>query len=442
MQTASTEFVPLLALVPPTSRSPFDRDAPTAPMYLSSRPKSAFATDAITNLASSIIELKGSRKTASDEYRLALGAMVAELVRAASYNPPLGCFRPLRAGDFPSGGIGYTPFKRALEDMKRHGYASTIDGEPAWRDRLGTVTRVFVTPKLTDHLATHGITVADRDRHFQYSPAMDDIPPIQLRASSKKPWFNDGRGKLIDVAMSDPAVSTFADQIGRLNEYLHQQCIVGPGGERMDIALYRGFNLGDEPGHGYKKGGRVYAAYQGIKRKDRNLITINDQPTVEVDISACFLTLVHYLLGRPFFSDSDPYAGPSPHRDIVKAWVNLTIGYSAYHKRWPPEAIKKLEENGHMNVKERYPMATTKEEILKYLPIISDWVDSGYTWADLFFIESEIMIDAVERLALVHDIPALPIHDGIRVPVENTSLVKNVISESFIRLTGIIPLIK
>ncbi len=443
MQTAPIEPVASLALVAPTNPSPFDREAPTERMYLTSRVQSTTAESAIAALEANIIELQGNRTKASESYLVALGAMVAELLRAASHDPPRGCFRSLRSGDFTGIGVGYQPFRRALDDMERHGYATLDEGEPWWKSaaREGKVTRIFVTPRLTDFMACNGITVADRYRHFKYQRAMHDVPPIQLRAASTRKWPHVVRGRKMRVDYTNPTVTHYADQIRQINHYLCQHSIIGPGGEKMDIALYRSFNLGDQPGHDYKKGGRVYATYQSIARDKRSSITINGQPTVEVDISTCFLTLLHYFLNKPFSNVSDPYAGPSHHRAIVKAWVNLTIGYSDYHSRWPKKILKKLAKKGHFDVPKRFPIQSIKDEILTYIPIVREWVDSEYTWADLFMLESQIMIDAVICLIKDHDVPAMLLHDAIRIPDVKAALVKGVIQDSFLKHTGIIPIV-
>jgi hypothetical protein len=410
-------------------------------MYLTSRPKSALATSVITELASSIIELKGACKAASPEYTTALGAMIAELFRAAAYNPPRACFRPLKTASFTDCAVGQRPFARALKDLCRHGFATMKKGESEWGTREGTVTRIHLTPKLTHYLAARGITVAERFRHFTYQLAMEDIPPIQLRATTKKEWPRVFRGTKMKVEYSSATVAIHAQQMRSINSYLSKQTIIDHEGVRLDIALRRIFNLGDQPGHGYNKGGRAYDGYQNIRREDRKLITINGRDTVEVDISACFLTLLHYLLGKPFSAAVDPYAGPDLPRDIVKAWVNLTIGHSAYHRRWPGETISKLEEKGHANVSKCYPIRSVREVILAHIPIVAEWVESTFTWADLFRIESQIMLDATQRLAKEHDIPAMPMHDALKVPSGSQSVVRKVIIEEFHHHTGLIPII-
>lgn len=444
MQSSPTLTIPALPLVAPASSNPVDRDAPTAPMHLTSRPRSVGAIQSIESLAAIIIELKGRQTKGSGEYHHALGAMVADLLRAAAHEPPLGCFRSMRAGDFTGGPVGYQPFKRALGDMERHGYVTLKEGKPWWdsESRRGTVTRVHITPKLTDYLATYGITAANPYRHFVYEMASETVPPIQLRASSAKCGPDRIQGRRMKVDYTHSKVAAYADQIRRINAFIGQHTVLDKVGNKLDIALYRSFNMGNIAGHNYAKGGRVYAAYQNIKREDRDGITFDGQATVEVDISACFLTLAHFLLDRPFCNVDDPYAGPAPERSIVKSWVNLSIGYSGFHSRWPTETIKKFAERGIADVPKRYPIRLLKDDILPHLPIIKEWVDSEYTWADLFMLESEIMIDAVDRLARDHRCLALPVHDALRVSTSKAQLARTLIRESFIKHTGINPIIK
>lgn len=234
-----------------------------------------------------------------------------------------------------------------------------------------------------------------------------------------------------------PAVTNHANQIRAINGYLSKQTLIDNDGVVLDIALRRIFNLGDQSGHGYNKDGRAYESYQSIKRENREHITINGHKTIEVDISACFLTLLHFLLGHAFCSTTDPYAGPDLPRDIVEAWVNLTIGHSNYHKRWPKETISKLEEKGYVDVSKIYPMTAVRKACLPHFPIVSEWVESSYSWADLFRLESQIMLDATQRLAEDHNIPALPMHDALRVSVQDSSMTANVIKDEFLKHTGI-----
>lgn len=424
------------------------RDASTVTMYLTARPKSAICIAAIGKLAASIITLKGSRQKASKQYHDALGTIVADLVKASSYAVPRPCYRPLGQRDFTGKagkGIGYEPFTRALNDLEKSGFVNVVRGDRAFRDREGFVTRIFVTPKLTDYLAVQGIAVCERFKHFSYRKHAEDEPPIKLRASSSRKKGKKVHGSKMTVDYKHPLIPIYAEQIKRLNAFIGKQVITGPEEADLDdIALCRVFNCGDEPGHDYRKGGRAYAQYQNIESAKRSEIRINGEEVVEVDISACFLTIAHYLLGLPFDNDVDPYFGPNLPRPIIKAWVNMTLSHGKYHRKWPGDTVDDLEDpkrGGMTDVRRLYPIKAVREETLKHLPIVETWVQSGFSWADLFFVESEIVLSAIDQLALQYDTTALPLHDGIIVSSSSKDISMSVLSKTFLDITDIIPII-
>lgn len=426
-----------------TSTATNEREAPTAPMHLTARPKGAVSQGAIDSLSASIIELKGKRKTPSAQYIQAVGAMVADILRAVSYKPTRPCFRELAAKAFTGMEVGYQPFTRALADMERHGYVAVTKGTCAWKDQPGTVTRIYSTPKLLEFLLSFGITPQSRFTHFTYKRAYEDTPPIQLRASSIRKKKTVTRGRRMKVDYNDSRVKDYAAQIRRINRFLADQAITGPEDADLDdIALYRVFNCGDHPDYKYNKGGRIYGKHQNIERDERHNIRINGHDTIEIDVSACFLTISHHLRERSFSNNRDPYDGPDLPRPIVKAWINMTLSYGNYHSRWPKETLDDLAEQGFDNVRKRHPISKTRKEILKHFPIIDEWCNSPFDWSDLFFIESQIMADLLECLAFDHGITALPIHDAIIIPKQYESVAKAVFSDVFYKYTKIRPIIK
>ncbi len=439
-QNDNTDAEPKTASIPTAAD---ERDAPTAPMHLTARPKGAASLLAIESLSASIIELKGKRKSPSAQYIQAVGAMIADLLRAASYKPTRPCFRELATKAFTGMGVGYQPFTRALVDMERHGYVAVTKGTCAWKDQPGTVTRIYSTPKLLGFLLGFGITPQSRFAHFTYKRAHEDTSPIQLRASSIRKKKKVTRGRRMRVDYSHPTVKDYAAQIRKINRFLADQSFTRPdNADFEDIALYRGFNCGDHPNYEYNKGGRIYGKHQNIERDKRNDILINGHDTIDIDVSACFLTIGHNLLGRAFSNNRDPYEGPELPRPIIKAWINMTLSYGNYHSRWPKDTLDDLAEHGFDNVRKRYPISKIRKEILKHFPIIEEWCNSPFDWADLFFIESQIMTDLLECLAFEHGIAALPIHDAVIIPKQYGSVAKAVFSDMFYKHTKIRPIIK
>lgn len=409
-------------------------------MRLSAKPRSAVALEAVDRLSRQVIQLKGKQKHPSEQYVTAVAAAVADLLTAASHDPIRACWRPLKANSFTDGPVGYDPFIRALADLERNAFVKVDRGVSAWGDRKGFTTRVWITPKLTDHLASYGINPANRRSHFTYKKAAEDVAPIQLRARSIRNGGYINRGKLMKVDWTHPAVIAHSAPIRRLNAFLAGFEITGPSGAGLDdIALYRGFNDGDQADHNYRKGGRTYAAYQSLPRQERASIKINGESTMEVDISACFLTIAYYLLGWPCDPSGDLYTGTSLPRDIVKAWVNLTISNSGYPTRWPTKTAEKLKEKGFHHLSKDFPAKKIKDEICRALPIIPAWCDSEYGWADLHFVESQIMVEAMDRLSSENGIPSLPMHDALRVRRSDADVTASMIKDVFISYTGITP---
>ena len=94
-----------------------------------------------------------------------------------------------------------------------------------------------------------------------------------------------------------------------LNEFLGQHVISGA----MHRWFHRTFNLGDEEGFAWNKGGRLYSdgkgSYQNIPRPERLKMTIDRESVCEIDIRASYLTILHALHRVPFYvsTEVDPY---------------------------------------------------------------------------------------------------------------------------------------
>ena len=420
-----------------------DRDTPTVSMHLTALPRGTASLDAINSLSASIIELRGKHKSPSAQYIRAIGAMIADLIKAACYKPTRPCYRELAAKAFTGMEVGYQPFTRALTDMARHGYVTVIKGNRAWKDQLGTVTRIYSTPKLLEFLLGFGISPQNRFAHFTYKRTYEDTPPIQLRASSIRKKKKVTRGRRMRVDYDHPRVKDYAAQIRRINRFLVDQTITGPNNTNLDdIVLYRGFNCGDQPDYNYTKGGRIYGSHQNIERDKRCQIQINGSDTVEIDVSACFLTIAHYLMGNYFSNNFDPYEGPDLPRPVIKAWINMTLSYGSYHSRWPKETVDDLAEQRLDNVRKHHPISNIRKEILQHFPIIDEWCNSSFDWSDLFFIESQIMADLLDYLAFEHGIAALPIHDSVMIAKKDECIAKAAFSDIFYKHTKIRPIIK
>ena len=61
-------------------------------------------------------------------------------------------------------------------------------------------------------------------------------------------------------------------------------------------------------------------------------------------------------------------------------------------------------------------MMQTEEAACDLLPVMRLWPQSGLSWSNLMFKESESMLFAVRHLIFEEDTPCLPVHDSLIVP--------------------------
>ncbi|WP_156818722.1 hypothetical protein [Sphingomonas sp. Mn802worker] len=273
---------------------------------------------------------------------------------------------------------------------------------------------------------------------------------IQLRATSKRRGKNKLQGKRLKVDWHNPEVKRQAARMRAINAYIASHSVTGPEAGNLDeITLTRIYNQGDQPGHAYRKGGRIYVhggGYQGLKHRElgqRSLIKFDGEDTVEVDISACFLTIAYSLLGMALPATPDPYEGTKLPRPIVKAWMNMTWSNPKFHRNWPNEVVNELEDENAKKVffavRKTFPIKKVRDAIRSTFPVVDAWMESSFTWADLHYRESEIMLEVMETLAFKHNVLSLPVHDSIRVPLAKTKLVEEVIESVFSKHTGFKP---
>jgi hypothetical protein len=117
----------------------------------------------------------------------------------------------------------------------------------------------------------------------------------------------------------------------------------------------------------------------------------------------------------PFDPHRDPYDLPGFDRDKeVKLWTKKALGACG-----PFRGEKQL--------------WGVREAMLARYPVLKGLGSNGITALDLQFHESEIILAALEELRDQHDVAALPIHDGLIVPVGVVELAHGVLVGAFQR---------
>ncbi|MFC0202923.1 hypothetical protein [Novosphingobium soli] len=415
------------------------------------KPNSVESTNLIFFLVEENKPNKGRRSKPSREFTLALGVMVAALLKQASVKIDGYLFRTMNRDSFIHKGLtdipfGYRPFKAVVAGLKAKGYLEVVTGfkESTNIHDQGIATRFRATPKLITLAEQYGIKLSDWASHFTMLPKPKLVrEPLQLRADS---WTDKNRvkrkGGRMDYDPADQSAARHAKQVHDINTFVADQDIQPA---ECHFAFTRIFAQGDHPDFRWNKGARLYSygfgkGYQNIPKAERRTITINGEPTVEVDISASYLTILHTLMGVPL--PADPYDIPGVPRKVTKIWATITLGHTGFHSRWPEAAKRRYtsdHENGPADLQKDYPFGKTQGKILDSLQLLKDWPKNPISWADLQFLESSAVVDAVHRLAMDHRVVALPLHDALIVPRSKAALAEQVLSDCFLHHVGVRP---
>lgn len=435
--------------VPPYPAAELDA-AEYAP--LSAVPVSREAVSACAELAERVLADVGEKVT--NIRREALGALMADLVGRDEGDSGGWLYRSMGPKSFTGQAVGYKPFntiysamlKAALVQQHRGNrvwMASEIAASgrsPAWQ----RATRFRSTARLREWLSERDITRAKWSSHFERAtaaaPRPDSFMPVVLRAEKPPRRMGRFRGRDIPITRSTPKVGELSARMDRINAYL-AGAVVDPFGP---VVLRRIFACGDDARHGWNQGGRLYAIgsepYQTAKREKRRNITINGQPTTELDIQASHLTILAALGQVPRFS-GDPYEIDGFPRPVVKQWVNMTLSHGKRHPSWPQEAVEGFSKHG-IDLKAEYPIKSTGDAILRHLPILQeDGSAVAVGWGELQFRESEVVLATMEALAFEHNVPALPVHDSLIVPVGARDLATAALMDEWHRAFNITPVI-
>lgn len=200
-------------------------------------------------------------------------------------------------------------------------------------------------------------------------------------------------------------------------------------------------------------GGRWYALgssgrYQALPQAKRAAITINGEPTAEVDVSASHLSIMIGLLGLPL-PQGDPYGFDGLPRSVVKRWITATLGKgSAVGARWPQRVLAEQPELANHDARAvgaaitgRYPFLGNPAAAVVVTARLGELEDIGTPtrllthW--LMAIEADALTTAIDYLRRVRGVLALPVHDSLIVPARRARLARETIELAFNGRAGV-----
>jgi hypothetical protein len=345
---------------PYPSRHPFYAEARL--LTLCRQPRSDEARLLIGQLTTWLAELERAQRTAQapdhrrsrrreiglDKLRRATGAIAGEVLwqwgRAGK--PPRAVWRSQQAEKFTGAPVGRRTFQTVMRFLKQAGLVHHKAGlRPPPLARLamgqkpeGLSSRYWPTPTLLGLAEGFGLTPALLGSAFCYvAPGQvpKAVPPVALRPFSRQDWSDPGRtprrpGRLrVDpvVSLQDAAGLSLGEDVAAQNALAAATRITGCLPPRWHRVFLGSWQL-----HG-----RWYATGSGpywqMDSEVRSGIRIAGQPTLELDVRASHLTLLHGLLGVPLPAE-DPYAGIGAPRAAAKQWVMETLGRGRPSRKW------------------------------------------------------------------------------------------------------------
>lgn len=375
------------------------------------------------------------RLTDQERFKYAVQLIVSDLLGNYSKANHKWSYINLRAGSFSHSKVGYKTFVHIVDVLNHLEFIQVVKGGnnkspfavgSAWAP--GLATRMRPTKRMIDHAAAEGIDTENPRSHFRKRPSLSEV---RLKSSSKRLHQHKLGGRNLQFPHDEQA-KHIKQQLFNINRFLVEQEYSG----MRFYGLRRIFNEGDRPDFKWNLGGRLYAVdsdgnYQMLKKAERAKIIVNGEPTVELDVNASYLRILHGLRGIYLRPCDDIYDVKGLDRRVTKAWIAATLGHTGFHRRWPPRAISELEKQ-YVKLGPQLSYPRVQELVLEHFSVLRDWPESNIRWSRLMFEESESMLEVMERLQ-AEGIPSLPVHDSLIVPKSNGKRAHDTMMEVFER---------
>lgn len=334
--------------------------------------------------------------------------------------------------------------------------ASLVQLLPGERE---TASGYIVTDELLGLVRSHAVTVQSLRR------SIDREDLVRLKEARPRATFDPFMRKLVrhkgDRIYFEPTTQTeeWRDAVSAFNDFLSQQEIdvrppvdlvdrwmtslneddVHSGGkiyrpEMFRNAVYRVFNDGTADHPTFERGGRLAGGFwMNIPKEVRPYITINGQPTMELDYAACHPRMLYHERGLDCIDD--PYdipqvvklgqsAGASPEE--CRSWVKWIFQFLINGRRRPGRNSCPPDVSLTPDIK---PSELAKIIEARHEPI----ADAFRTGAGLRLmrLESDIAMAVITK-AREQGWPALPIHDSFITTIDNEAHLRRIMTDEYV----------
>jgi len=327
-------------------------------------------------------------------------------------------------------GIGYREIISSLDALQKNGYIIQEKGS----HNEGTMSTMESTDKLIQWFNDTGWSDDRIDKRVGSY--------VTLRESRKQ---NDNA---VYIDFDDTKYSKWLGERIRQYDQLLSSCrivLLDKDSELKKFTIQRKFisHKATSNNMEFAFGGRMPGPWVNLSSKLRENITINGEPTVELDRDASHLNAMYQVVtGAPYPYDDDPYYivvdGHKVPRHIAKNFSSFMQGSKSpkgaahsvinHYKRKAIEVnkpeeedIKKYEE--YVEFKKKVKPTDIAKAILDKHPKVANYYNRGKAYGDLISCwESDIVFEVVMELTK-RGIPCLTVYDSFIVPLQYKDLV-------------------
>jgi hypothetical protein len=297
---------------------------------------------------------------------------------------------------------------------------------------------------------------------------------VQLYASKPKAQFNRLKGQLVQTRKGariwfepTPETQKWADTLAAINDfYRHQAINLGLNGtereqwladrnadpgqtgpscclpELFSTDLYRVFNNGDEAKFG--QGGRLFGGWwMYVPERLRSAITINGEPTIELDYANCHPRMLYHEHGLS--GDGDLYSLP----EIVEYEEATGVDRGTYRKcvKWLTQIL--INGKGRPDKVDRpddiaFPPDLTVDQITGFIEAMHSPIADSFRKGEglrLMRTESDIAFEIVST-AVAEGWTVLSVHDSFITTRDQGDRLKEMMIDYYVRRLGMEPMIK
>lgn len=279
-------------------------------------------------IASSETRAKRLSDRAARQRRRTVEVLLANLVAAALNRLIVGRFVavPFGRAAYVKLGISCDAMTLARDVMLCAGLIELVPGfhDPAYKGifEAGRVTRIRGTDALRDLFRQFGISrhsvVIRRERLVRLKRGGKDVGPEPLDVTNSRDVLAriNARIEAHDVDLPEASWERLRRRAADATDDN-----IPFVGDRTAKTLYRVFT------GNWNRGGRLYGAWWlNVPKTERRCLTIDDQPTVEIDFGHLHPALLYRAMNKPL--DVDPYGLPPYSRDLCKETFQRLINGS------------------------------------------------------------------------------------------------------------------